>query len=104
LSETNGQAGGKQRGRETPFLRKWKRLYATTLGCGVCSGPTSSHARRINDHDAGAEPRELGEVRPVERQQMRHPVGVADRHKPGVMNLLANDAKRFNKKLSMPGK
>jgi hypothetical protein len=54
----------------------------------------TSHARRINDHDAGAEPREPGEVRPVERQQVRRPVGAASRHEPSVMNLLANDAKR----------
>ena len=60
----------------------------------VCYGVAASHARRINDHNAGTEPRKTGEMRDVERQQVRHPAGVADRHEPGVMHLLADHPQR----------
>jgi hypothetical protein len=60
---------------------------------------SSSHARRINDHDAGAEPREPSEVGGVERQQMRYSIDMADRHETSVMDLFADDAKRADKSL-----
>jgi len=55
--------------------------------------PTSCEgAGRSIAHDAGAEPREPGEVRHVERQQVRRAVDVADRHEPGVMHLLPDNS------------
>ena len=65
---------------------------------------SGSHARRINDHDAGAESREPGEVPHIERQQMRHPIDVTDRHEPSVMNLFTDDAKGANECLPREGK
>jgi hypothetical protein len=58
---------------------------------------SSSRACGINDHDTGAEPRQPDEVRPVERQQVRHSVDMTDRHEASVMNLFADDAQRFHK-------